>query len=169
LLVAYKRTDLGCIEEEEEYCCYDGGRNDIFNDKEVERGEPTTINGVGGNYQNVFRDKVVGSQIDNSHACPFPPSSENVGVDGRKDCLMSKTKQGSHVNDEKNPGEYVTGESIVTLRACGVVGSVYQSATSHRGYIRLRIKHSIILPLCKTIQRIRNATAHQNPRKQVQL
>lgn len=42
-------------------------------------------------YQNVLREKIVGSQIDNSHACPFPPSSANVGVAGRKVCLKLDT------------------------------------------------------------------------------
>ena len=45
-----------------------------------------TVEGKGM-YQKVLRLKVVGSHIDNSHACPLPPSSEKIGVAGRNDCL----------------------------------------------------------------------------------
>jgi hypothetical protein len=114
-------------------------------------------------YQKVFNENIVGSQIDNSHAWPFPPSSEKVGVDGRNDCLLLVIQR-SYVREEKNPGEYVTGESIVTLLAFGVVGSVYINNLSDT-HIRLSIEHPIILPFRKTINPIRNTTTHQNPRK----
>lgn len=56
----------------------------------MKRGEPAEVKILyGGFYQKVFKENVDGSQIDNSHACFLLPSSDKLGVDGRKDCLLS--------------------------------------------------------------------------------
>jgi hypothetical protein len=37
---------LCCIEEQETDCCYDGNWDDILDDKEMERREPTIVSGA---------------------------------------------------------------------------------------------------------------------------
>ena len=81
----------------------------------------------GENQQKIFRLNLLGSQIESSQAWLLDPSSDRLGVDGRNDCLSSaqciqevkekKSIYTSEVTEEKRPGEYVTGESRVTLRA----------------------------------------------------
>jgi hypothetical protein len=79
---------LGCVEDEDAYCGEDGCFCNVFDNEDVKRRKPTIVRYfIRQIYQNVLREKIVGSQIDNSHACPFPPSSANVGVAGRKVCL----------------------------------------------------------------------------------
>jgi hypothetical protein len=65
--------------------------DEVFRNEDVKRREPTaSLPASSYAYQKVFKENLVGSQIDNSQACAFPPSSAKLGVDGRSDCLQSE-------------------------------------------------------------------------------
>jgi hypothetical protein len=80
--------DLSCVEEEETECCENRDGSYVFDYKDVKRREPTSINyEKEWTHQKLFNENVLGSQIDNSQACFLPPSSEKLGVEGRRDFL----------------------------------------------------------------------------------
>ena len=77
-----------CVEEENEECCKDGEVGKIFGYNYMKRRKPTFVSIIlNEEYQKVFKENELGSQINNSHACFFPPSSKKLGVEGRRDCL----------------------------------------------------------------------------------
>jgi hypothetical protein len=66
--------DLCCIEEKKTNSCEDGAMSRAFDYKNMKRRKPAVVRiFTRAIYQNEFKENVLGSQIDSSHACFFPP------------------------------------------------------------------------------------------------
>ena len=69
----------------------------------------SSVDEVGWMNQKLFNENALGSHIDSSQACFFPPSSEKLGVGGRRDFLsISNFDRREYLNEkreEKKLGE----------------------------------------------------------------